>query len=109
MKSSICPDCENIYTDVQIENGKVVPCNRCYKCFVGDCGNINCECEFSDDECEESESESDDCCVLCGGPYTYTGNNPFPVEDHGVCCDDCNYLKVIPARFRESWKNYIAI
>jgi len=47
---SVCPNCENTYTEGQIESGEVVPCNRCYKCFVGDCGSTACECEFSDDE-----------------------------------------------------------
>jgi hypothetical protein len=49
-----CPDCGNEYTDAQIESGEVVPCNRCYKCFVGDCGKTNCDCDDTEEEDEES-------------------------------------------------------
>ena len=44
-------------------------------------------------------------CVICGkeisNPYGFTlvGNNPYPVSDHGRCCDDCNMQRVIPARY----------
>lgn len=41
-------------------------------------------------------------CVICGkalkkGDY---GNNPEPIKPYssGVCCDECNRDKVIPAR-----------
>ena len=39
-------------------------------------------------------------CCLCSkilrqGEY---GNNPEPLADSGICCDDCNRIKVIPAR-----------
>ena len=43
-------------------------------------------------------------CCLCGkhtigwdeeGIY---GNNPAPLKQKGQCCDDCNNIKVIPAR-----------
>lgn len=50
-----CPNCENTYTNAQIDSGEVVPCVRCCKCFVGDCGNTACECEFSDDEDANAE------------------------------------------------------
>lgn len=40
-------------------------------------------------------------CCLCGKPVEEErGNNPYPVDknaDH-VCCDECNFNKVIPAR-----------
>ena len=61
---SKCPCCENTYTDAQIEREEVVPCNKCYKCFVGDCGNTNCDCD-DDDEEEESEDESAACGKCC--------------------------------------------
>lgn len=54
---SSCPKCENTYTQKQIDDGEVVPCNRCYKCFVGECGEDNCECVF-DDEKEEAPVEA---------------------------------------------------
>lgn len=50
---SSCPKCENTYTQKQIDDEEVVPCNQCYKCFVGECGKDNCECVF-DDEKEEA-------------------------------------------------------
>ena len=52
---SICPHCENTYTNAQIDSEEVVPCVRCYKCFVGDCGITACECVFSDDEDGDDE------------------------------------------------------
>ena len=36
-------------------------------------------------------------CCLCGKDYGEWGNNALPVKD-GRCCDDCNTMKVIPAR-----------
>ena len=27
------------------------------------------------------------------------GNNPAPIKEQGVCCDDCNKQYVIPKRF----------
>ena len=47
---SSCPFCERTYSDGDIVNGSVVPCTRCYKCFVGDCGHYACECVFTDDD-----------------------------------------------------------
>lgn len=37
-------------------------------------------------------------CVLCGCEFEGYGNDPSPVVDHGVCCDDCNMSIVVPAR-----------
>lgn len=39
-------------------------------------------------------------CVLCGESFNGWGNNPEPLADYddGLCCDDCNAIKVIPAR-----------
>lgn len=37
-------------------------------------------------------------CEICGELQYGYGNNPQPVVDHGLCCDKCNYEKVIPAR-----------
>lgn len=57
---SSCPKCETTYTQKQIDDGEVVPCNRCYKCFVGECGKDNCDCE--------PEKEGCDCGCGCGAP-----------------------------------------
>ena len=38
-------------------------------------------------------------CILCGKKIVGPGNNPQPLVQEGVCCDSCNYIKVIPARF----------
>lgn len=66
-----CPDCGNTFSDAQITSKEVVPCVRCAKCFVGDCGKTTCDCVFSDAEKEdEDEGESDDSwepeCCKCG-------------------------------------------
>ena len=42
-------------------------------------------------------------CVLCGDFYRGYGNYAWPLAE-GPCCDDCNRLKVIPARVSEYWK-----
>lgn len=45
-------------------------------------------------------------CSLCNGPIEVTstgwskGNDAWPVVD-GRCCNDCNFMVVIPARIRE--------
>ena len=41
-----CPFYERTCTDGDIANGSVIPCVRCYKCFVGECGHFACECSF---------------------------------------------------------------
>jgi len=37
-------------------------------------------------------------CVICGEKIEGWGNNPWPIKEHGECCDKCNNEKVIPAR-----------
>ena len=37
-------------------------------------------------------------CCLCGQEVAGYGNNPAPLSDHGSCCDDCNFTKVVPTR-----------
>jgi len=37
-------------------------------------------------------------CVLCAGQFSGYGNNPWPLAEAGKCCNDCDDLKVIPAR-----------
>lgn len=44
-------------------------------------------------------SESYTCCI-CGGEFDDYGNNPYPYEDEGRCCKECNLKYVIPARLR---------
>lgn len=40
-------------------------------------------------------------CTICGrhikGEY---GNNPFPIQNAGECCERCNINIVIPARIK---------
>lgn len=38
-------------------------------------------------------------CCICGKIFIGYGNNPAPVKNEGVCCDDCNRSVVIPKRF----------
>ena len=37
-------------------------------------------------------------CCICKNKFKGWGNNPWPVKDKGVCCDQCNWLYVISAR-----------
>ena len=39
-------------------------------------------------------------CSICGKRFKGMGNNPYPIkmEADARCCDECNILKVIPAR-----------
>ena len=36
-------------------------------------------------------------CVMCGGDAGEYGNNPAPLHNEGVCCNDCNQ-EVVMAR-----------
>jgi DNA-directed RNA polymerase subunit RPC12/RpoP len=40
-------------------------------------------------------------CCFCGRPFYGYGNNAEPVIKNGVCCDECNLKKVIPARIKQ--------
>lgn len=37
-------------------------------------------------------------CCICGKKFKEYGNNPAPVKDEGLCCNECNFNVVIPAR-----------
>ncbi len=39
-------------------------------------------------------------CCFCGLLFYGYGNNAEPVIENGVCCDECNQKKVIPARIK---------
>ncbi len=43
-------------------------------------------------------------CILCGAEFEGAGNDPSPLasKDDGVCCDECNGDRVIPARLRRA-------
>ena len=43
-------------------------------------------------------------CILCGKEFDGWGNNAWPIKD-GICCDECNAEKVIPARLAQLYKN----
>ena len=43
-------------------------------------------------------------CCLCGDPYAGMGNNPEPLSSAGRCCNDCNALRVVPARIKNIYK-----
>ena len=45
----------------------------------------------------EKEEEKKVCC-LCGKEFTGYGNNAWPFTNNGICCDECNRQKVLPAR-----------
>jgi hypothetical protein len=37
-------------------------------------------------------------CCICGKKFTGWGNDPCPVKQEGVCCDECNNSVVLAAR-----------
>lgn len=41
-------------------------------------------------------------CIICGKEIAGFGNNPWPLADHGQCCDECNE-KVIEARISKAF------
>ena len=47
-------------------------------------------------------------CCLCGREFVGWGNNPFPLseKEDDVCCDECNYTKVIAARLEYIAERY---
>ena len=43
-------------------------------------------------------------CCLCGGDVGAHGNNPSPLDSYpALCCDTCNFTRVIPARLIASF------
>ena len=49
----------------------------------------------------ESELPENDCC-LCRAHFRGHGNNPEPIVDHGVACDECDRKLVMVARLRSA-------
>jgi len=45
-------------------------------------------------------------CCICGRTFTGWGNNPYPVvtDKDARCCDECDYVVVIPTRVIELYK-----
>ncbi len=37
-------------------------------------------------------------CSICNNKFKGIGNSPKPVKKEGVCCDDCSFRVVAPAR-----------
>ena len=37
-------------------------------------------------------------CCICGKEFEGWGNNPYPLKEEGLCCDECNFNKALPAR-----------
>lgn len=46
----------------------------------------------------EMSSGDKERCVICDELIEGRGNNPSPISSEGLCCDDCNFEVVIPAR-----------
>jgi|TARA_R100000750_G_scaffold22111_2_gene14546 hypothetical protein len=54
----------------------------------------------------EDRHKKEHTCCLCGLEFIGWGNNPSPLKEDtednpNVCCNDCNYSKVVPARNEE--------
>lgn len=43
-------------------------------------------------------------CCICEKDFDGWGNNAWPIKD-GICCDECNNTKVLPARFVQYYKS----
>ena len=49
-------------------------------------------------------------CCMCEKTINNFGNNPYPVKEEGMCCDECNMKYVIPERmrrFKSKYKNFL--
>lgn len=47
-------------------------------------------------------------CCICGKEFDGFGNNAEPLA-HGLCCDECNNTKVLPARFVQYYKSKMEV
>lgn len=43
-------------------------------------------------------------CCICNKDFIGYGNNPWPLKEKGLCCDECN-KKVVLERFARYGKN----
>lgn len=48
---------------------------------------------------EREVEDSKNVCCFCGKWFWGFGNNPYPLKDEGVCCDECNQ-NVVKERIR---------
>lgn len=39
-------------------------------------------------------------CCFCGKELSKHGNDAWPLDENGRCCNECNYKHVIPARIK---------
>jgi hypothetical protein len=49
-------------------------------------------------EHDEIHNEEQECCI-CGKKFYGIGNDPYPVKNEGVCCENCQWEVVLPRRF----------
>jgi hypothetical protein len=62
-------------------------------------GGMDDALAFMADLCTQPLQPGDKQCCLCGGNAGKYGNNPAPLPSAGgVCCELCNFTKVIPVR-----------
>ena len=52
-----------------------------------------------------NKEENAKTCCLCGNKYWGWGNNAWPLDNDGRCCDYCNATRVVIARIREMKQN----
>ena len=69
------------------------PCRRCI--YSNACGDNS---RTTPCKGRTLPSEIKKRCVICGEEIETWGNNPRPIKDYGVCCDECNMRFVVPAR-----------
>ena len=41
------------------------------------------------------------CCICAVKMMEEDSNSAYPINEVGRCCDECNYMKVIPARLNQ--------
>ena len=90
MKCCICGKTKNV------KEGSFRTGNFCESCSQYD----NPTEAKKNHDAREHKPEKEDMwkCCICGKDCVGFGNNPEPIKDKGLCCDECNRTKVIPAR-----------
>lgn len=46
------------------------------------------------------ENNKEKTCCICGMKFIGYGYNPYPIKEEGKCCRLCNYMVVLPERYR---------
>lgn len=83
------------YVSLEVHNEAGMGYAVCEDCYDQEWIRRN---KFKETIKDITEPEKPKECCLCGKPLDNFGNDPWPLEDKGRCCDDCNTNLVVPAR-----------